>query len=86
MSKGKNCTNYRKMELVRGAKSQPCSDCGESYPYYMMDFDHLPEFKKKFPLGRCVRYTMQEIIEELAKCEVVCANCHRARTHSRGYR
>jgi hypothetical protein len=36
--------NRRKRErmraLVKEAKSVPCADCGLTYPYFVMDFDH----------------------------------------------
>lgn len=62
-----------------------CTDCGIDYPWYSLDFDHLPEFKKSFPLsvagskGRSI----DSINKEIAKCEIVCANCHRHRTAMR---
>jgi hypothetical protein len=32
----------RLKEHVRKFKDKPCADCRESYPYYVMDFDHRP--------------------------------------------
>lgn len=37
------------MRLVHEAKEVPCADCGERYPHYVMDLDHLDPTKK---LGR----------------------------------
>ena len=82
---GKNSTNLKKRNLVRAAKSRPCSDCNQQFPYYVMDLDHLPEFEKKFSLGKYINHSLIEVIAEIAKCEPVCANCHRYRTHNRGY-
>ncbi len=72
----------RSRDLIEAAKAKPCADCGKVYPSYVMDFDHLPGFEKRFELGRAVRgtYSIKSIEEEIAKCEVVCANCHRERT------
>jgi len=66
------------------AKS-PCSDCKQFYPPVVMDFDHLPQFKKTKGIAHLIRNThsMESIIKEIAKCELVCANCHRIRTSSR---
>jgi recombinational DNA repair protein (RecF pathway) len=77
--------NKRKLErilvLVREAKSKPCADCGQSYPYYVMDFDHRPGEKKVAEIARLVpTKSIRRIVEEIAKCDVVCANCHRKRT------
>jgi transposase len=62
-------------------QASPCVDCGENYPYWMMDFDHLED--KKFNISRSSSKTVQQLKEEIAKCELVCANCHRTRTHLR---
>lgn len=61
-----------------------CIDCGEKYPYYMLDLDHISD-DKKFNISNYRRYTQDiDIIkEEISKCEVVCANCHRIRTYQR---
>jgi hypothetical protein len=82
---GKNSTNIKKRTLIRDAKDVPCIDCGNVFPYYVMDLDHLPQFEKKFQLGEYMYHTIAEITEELKKCQAVCANCHRYRTHNRGY-
>ena len=78
---------HRKMrELVRGAKSKPCMDCGTSYPYYVMDFDHRAGEQKLCNVAdlNCRRrVSVGKLLEELAKCDAVCANCHRIRTHLR---
>lgn len=67
-------------------KDVPCMDCGKKYPPYVMDFDHLPQYEKYFPIGVLVnkRLSKETILEEIKKCEVVCSNCHRERTRSRG--
>lgn len=67
--------------LLRKLKEVPCADCGVAYPYYVMDFDHLRN--KSFLLSRAKRKGRKVLQEEIAKCEVVCANCHRERTHQR---
>lgn len=71
--------------LVRVAKSKPCADCGATFPEYVMEFDHKPEFKKSFRLASAAIYSSSEgrLREEIAKCDVVCANCHKIRTHTR---
>lgn len=64
-------------------KKRPCADCGVSYPPYVMDFDHVRGVKK-FALGtNGASRSMNRIIEEIAKCDVICSNCHRERTQRR---
>lgn len=69
--------------MVVEAKLRPCADCGIQYPYYVMDFDHRDGALKEFALNSVHRITKRSILREIAKCDVVCANCHRERTHQR---
>ncbi len=77
----------RNREVLIGAKTAPCADCGNSYPSYVMDFDHIPERgKKRQNVGHLVANanSVAMLLQEIAKCDLVCANCHRIRTHKRG--
>lgn len=68
--------------MVQKAKAVPCKDCGVSYPYYVMDFDHVCGKKVAQVANMVARSASRKsILAEMAKCEVVCANCHRERTH-----
>lgn len=74
-----------KKALVKELKeSSTCPDCGHQYPYYVMQFDHVSNDKEgniadlvKDNVGR------GKLLEEIAKCEIVCSNCHAVRTHNR---
>jgi len=73
--------------LVQGFKlSNPtCADCALTHPPHRLDFDHLPG-QSKFDVVsrlRSRRWSDVRILQEIAKCELVCANCHRDRTHAR---
>jgi hypothetical protein len=76
----------RRRELAqafrREAKSFPCMDCGVTYPPHVMDFDHRDSATKKFTLHRSL-ISVAHLKEEMAKCDLVCSNCHRIRTHNR---
>jgi hypothetical protein len=51
-----------------------------------MDFDHRPGETKCFNLAIAAgqtRLSWAKMLAEIAKCDVVCANCHRKRTHRR---
>lgn len=71
------------------AKDKPCTDCGVKYPPYVMDFDHV-RGSKLANVGHMATsrswYSLRAVEEEILKCDLVCANCHRERTHQRGYR
>ena len=75
--------NIIKEYIANYKQSKVCADCKESYPYWMMDFDHLED--KVFTIARYYEYTLdlEKIKKEIEKCDVVCANCHRNRTHFR---
>jgi hypothetical protein len=63
--------------------STPCMDCKESFPYYVMDFDHVRGRKHKNVMELIPTLSKKIIDLEIAKCEIVCSNCHRVRTHER---
>lgn len=59
----------------------PCVDCGES-DILVLEFDHINRNSKYGNVGTLIRAagSFQKIIEEISKCEVRCANCHRRKT------
>ncbi|CAN5798998.1 hypothetical protein BH20ACI4_BH20ACI4_01380 [soil metagenome] len=80
----RNLRAYKKRRnFVQQSKSKPCADCGVQYPYYVMDFDHRENEIKEHQLNQVARQKMKTIESEIAKCDVVCANCHRERTFQR---
>jgi len=74
-------------ELIRRTKDQPCADCGVKYPYYVMQFDHVRGIKlfNIADYGQLGAVSLKKLLAEIAKCDVVCANCHAERTFQRGY-
>jgi predicted transcriptional regulator len=62
---------------------KPCTDCKEVYPYWMMEFDHLKDKKFNISTAAISGLTLEELKQEIDKCELVCSNCHRNRTHWR---
>jgi NAD-dependent dihydropyrimidine dehydrogenase PreA subunit len=71
-------------QYMQRAKSEPCADCQRSFPYYVMDFDHRPGTEKLYEPTRLLFVgSLKTVITELEKCDLVCANCHRIRTHDR---
>lgn len=66
-------------------ESRPCADCNLFYPYYVMDFDHIDGTTKEFNISRMAAdsHNREKILEEIDKCDLVCSNCHRIRTHER---
>lgn len=59
-----------------------CMDCGLRPEYaQVLEFDHRPDEVKLFHVSdRMVTGPVEDLLAEIAKCDVVCANCHRVRT------
>lgn len=68
--------------MVEYLQQRCCVDCGET-DIIVLEFDHLRDKKANVAtlMLRSVEWAL--IIEEIEKCEVVCANCHRRRTAQR---
>lgn len=59
--------------------AHPCVDCGETDPI-VLDADHV-RGKKHFNISAMLQgYAWSAVLEELEKCEMRCANCHRRKT------
>ena len=73
-----------KKEIVYKLKDEPCTDCGQRYPHYVMDFDHRKGTKKTANIAHLISqnyFSKEKLLDEISKCDLVCANCHRIRTY-----
>lgn len=73
-------------KIINKRKSEtPCADCKQFYHYTQMDFDHLESSEKVSSIANMIGQTrsLESIETEIAKCELVCANCHRLRHYHR---
>lgn len=75
----------RNAEYVKQIKeATPCADCNRHMPHYVMDFDHVTGEKTRDVSALVAApASIKTIQAEIEKCEVVCAICHRVRTHFR---
>jgi len=73
----------RRAAKLAELKSAPCTDCGVQYPSYVMQYDHIGLDKTAHVSYLMSRVSWSVILEEIAKCELVCANCHAERSHQR---
>lgn len=76
----------RKRELydkIAALKQEPCADCKQKFNPWQMDFDHVTGVKLFDIASGYQQRAWKAILDEIAKCELVCANCHRERTHQR---
>ena len=72
-------------DIVALNKAKPCVDCQKQFPPIVMDFDHLEGYQKIKDISTLVHSgcSVARLKAEIAKCEIVCANCHRLRTLKR---
>ena len=72
-------------KLVRINKQKPCADCGIEYKPHIMQYDHLGKDDKLINLAHIHNkgWGEKKVLAEIAKCEVVCSNCHADRTFKR---
>ena len=71
-------------EKVNALKeSTPCADCGELHSYWRMQFDHVDDNKVSDVSRLVSNGSVKKVMEEIAKCELVCGHCHMDRTHRR---
>ena len=82
-NKRRNAKNAADLQKL---KSKPCTDCKNTFPHYVMEFDHVPERGKKvMDIGKMTNRSINAptFKAELAKCDLVCAICHKVRTYKR---
>jgi hypothetical protein len=59
-----------------------CVDCGYNERYEALDFDHV-RGDKRWAVSRSMNRSLPQLLDEVEKCEVRCANCHRVATADR---
>jgi len=70
----------RAVEFIRGIlTSTPCRDCGETR-IVCLQFDHRDPSQKDRDISDMMKRSLARLRAEVAKCDVVCANCHAIRT------
>lgn len=74
--------------FVDSLKDKPCQDCGNVFPPCAMDFDHRVGEVKIASLSQFAKGLVSKrlILAEVAKCDLVCATCHRIRTCERDHK
>lgn len=78
----KDCANKRERDRYREKKDfinsqkTKCEKCGERR-VYVLDFHHRDKGEKDFTIGRLNKGSLEVLQQEIDKCSVLCANCHR---------
>lgn len=74
---------FKIYEEVANLKStNKCKICKESNPV-ALDFHHLSNKKFGISAGISSGYNLKKIVDEISKCIVLCANCHRKEHHDK---
>jgi 5-methylcytosine-specific restriction endonuclease McrA len=71
--------------LLGYLREHPCVGCGETN-LVVLEFDHLRD--KRWNIASMIvgGFPWSTIESEIAKCQILCANCHRIKTaRERGY-
>lgn len=70
-----------KKHIINYLKEHSCIICGEK-DIVVLEFDHRNPKEKKFSIGHhtSMYLNLETIDEEIKKCDVLCANCHRRKT------
>lgn len=66
-------------------ESSPCMDCNISHRYFAMDYDHV-RGEKVANINKLLKLGINKfhlLLKEIAKCDLVCASCHRIRSSNR---
>ncbi len=73
----------RKMVIIDAIKAaRGCADCGFNNPV-ALDFDHVRGEKLFEVADKVSWFSLDKLLDEIEKCDIVCANCHRIRTEDR---
>jgi len=82
IQQGKDYAQKKKRDhltLLISLKSGPCVDCGHTFHPAAMDFDHRESSPTNRSIGNMKYNSIETILEEVAKCDLRCANCHRVK-------
>lgn len=72
-----------KESFYRWLSGKSCVDCGNNN-MVVLEFDHVTGEKSYNISNKIGQVPLESMMEEIGKCEIVCANCHRIRTAGRG--
>lgn len=76
LARKKRMVAENKASLNDIKSSLGCAACGEREPC-CLDFHHLESDSKEFSIASGRHYCLDRLLREVAKCAVLCSNCHR---------
>ena len=76
-------TQKRNVALIHAEKlKRGCACCGYNTYACALDFDHLDPTTKIRDIAKMHTTSIEKLNKEMEKCQVLCANCHRIKTHN----
>lgn len=75
----KNVVNKSRDLIYNYLLEHPCIVCGESDPI-VLEFDHRDPSEKESNVSELLKFSANKVKQEIEKCDVMCANCHRRKT------
>ena len=71
----------RKQAMAQLKVDRGCDKCGYNACYAALEWHHRPGTVKRGSIGENILRRDEWVIEEMAKCDLLCSNCHREITH-----
>lgn len=69
--------------MIDEAKNKACVVCGIQFHFAAMQFDHVRGVKKfDMAYALSAAKSLEALVDEIAKCDVICANCHAVKSHN----
>jgi len=75
-----NWTTQRNIKIIEEFKAKPCAVCNNQFPAYNMQCDHINPEEKLYNICNLKNFKVETLMTELAKCQVLCALCHRRKS------
>lgn len=70
----------RNINIINNFKNNPCSICGITYELCNMQIDHINPEEKLYNICNLKNTKEKILLDELKKCQVICALCHRKKS------
>jgi hypothetical protein len=81
-SKAASNAQKRNAQIIKEEKlKRGCEMCGYKEHHVALDFDHLDPSTKVRDIAKMHTTSIEILKEEISKCQVLCANCHRIKTY-----
>jgi 5-methylcytosine-specific restriction endonuclease McrA len=83
VERSRKIKNSLRQQMLTYLSDKACVRCGIS-DIRVLEFDHINPATKSFSIARGITSTLgwDKILDEIAKCQILCANCHKIKTAS----